>query len=76
MKLKQINPAHIFSIVLLGLCAVFYVSDRIRLNSKLEKCSFYSVANVTGIKYRKLHAYIVYEFNFMDIPLQSTPRFL
>lgn len=64
MKLNRINPAHILSIILLGLCAVFYLRDRIRLNSKLEECSFYSVANVTSIKYRKSHPYIVYEFNF------------
>lgn len=64
MKLNRINPAHIFSFILLGLCAVLYLRDRIRLNSKLEKCSFYSVASVTRIKYRRLHPYIVYEYNF------------
>jgi hypothetical protein len=64
MKLNKINPAHIFSIILLGLCAVFYVRDRIRLNSKLGKCSLYTVAKVTRIKYRKSHAWIVYEYKF------------
>jgi len=49
--------------IVVGLFAIYYFQYYYRLQLKLDKCSVYTVAKVTEIKYRKRSPWFVYEFS-------------
>ena len=50
----------------MGLFVVYYFAYNFYKNLELEDCSFYTVANVIEIKYRKSHAWMKYQFHWKE----------